>query len=74
MLTRYKCYLHAVTYKNSCIDCWAKSGQGTFAARKAEQLLERMEIMYKAGNEAKPTTHSNNSVLQAISGVLIRRP
>jgi len=51
---------------NSCIDCWAKSGQGTFGARKAEQLLERMDILYKAGDESvKPTAHTYNSVLLA---------
>lgn len=54
-----------VTY-NSCIDCWAKSGQGIFAARKAEKLLEKMETLYKNGDVSlKPTTRTYNSVLLA---------
>ena len=51
---------------NSCIDCWAKSRQAVFGARKAEQLLERMEAMFSAGDESvKPTAHTYTSVLHA---------
>lgn len=48
------------------IDCYAKSGQGTVGARKAEQILERMECMYSAGDDAvKPNVNTYNSVLSA---------
>ena len=51
---------------NSAIDAWAKSGEGTLGARRAEQLLHRMEDLYVAGDEnAKPTANSYNAVLSA---------
>ena len=51
---------------NSAIDAWAKSGEGTLGARRAEQLLHRMEDLYAAGDEnAKPTANSYNAVLSA---------
>jgi len=51
---------------NAAIDAWAKSGEGTLGARRAEQLLHRMEDLYAAGNEsAKPTANSYNAVLSA---------
>ncbi len=54
-----------VTY-NSVIDCYAKSRQGTAGARKAEQLLDQMESMYRAGDESvKPNVLTYNSMLSA---------
>ena len=35
---------------NSLVDCWAKSGEGTFGARKAEALLQEMQEMFDAGD------------------------
>lgn len=55
---------NTVTF-NAVIDCWAKSGQGTLAARKAEHLLQVMETMYAKGDQTvKPSAHTYNSVLQ----------
>jgi hypothetical protein len=54
-----------VTY-TSVIECYAKSKQGVVGARKAEEILERMESLYRAGDEdSKPTVNTYNSVLSA---------
>jgi len=51
---------------NALIDCWAKSGAGTFAARKAEALLQEMREMFDAGeNNIAPNLTSYNGVLNA---------
>lgn len=51
---------------NAMIDCWAKSGRGTYAARKAEALLREMEGMGKDGDvTVSPDIVSYNAVLNA---------
>ena len=51
---------------NSVIDCHAKSGQGTAGARKAERILERMEMMYIDGDKSvKPNVNTYNGVISA---------
>ena len=48
---------------NSLIDCWAKSGEGTLGARKAEALLQYMQDL---GDESlAPNLVTFNSVLNA---------
>ena len=65
MLRNMKIPPNAVCY-NVMMDLWAKSGQGTLGARKAEQLLQEMQDRYEAGNEAmKPTLVSYNALLNA---------
>ena len=51
---------------NALIDCWAKSGEGTFGARKAEAVLERMQAMFGAGDSSvAPDLVTFNAVLNA---------
>jgi hypothetical protein len=51
---------------NSAIDCWARSGEGTFGARKAEALLQEMLEMFDAGNvDVSPNIMTFNAVLNA---------
>jgi hypothetical protein len=51
---------------NAMIDCWAKSGRGTYAARKAEALLREMEDMCANGDATvSPNIVSYNAVLNA---------
>lgn len=51
---------------NALIDCWAKSGEGTLAARKAEAILHFMQEQYNLGNsELAPNLMTYNSVLNA---------
>jgi hypothetical protein len=51
---------------NALIDCWAKSGKGTFAARKAEALLEEMNEMYLLGDTyVAPNIVTYNAVLNS---------
>lgn len=51
---------------NALIDCWAKSGEGTFGARKAEALLQEMQDWYDRGEKyMAPTVVTFNSVLNA---------
>jgi hypothetical protein len=45
---------------NAVIDLWAKSGKGTFGARKAEALLKEMDEVC-----ASPNTITYNSVIQS---------
>ena len=48
----------------SILLAWAKSGEAD-AGEKAEQLLERMDEMYKRGNvEIKPDTVTYNTVIK----------
>jgi pentatricopeptide repeat protein len=54
---------------NSLISAWANCGEEG-AAQRAEEVLERMEAAYKAGDEEmKPTTVSYNAVIDAYSKV-----
>lgn len=51
---------------NALIDCWAKSGRGTFAARKAEALLREMEELCALGDQAvSPNIVTYNAVLNS---------
>eukprot|EP00977_Amphora_coffeiformis_P001945 scaffold370_cov176-Amphora_coffeaeformis.AAC.22 len=51
---------------NAMIDCWAKSKEGTFGARKAEALLQEMQKQYEAGDVTmQPDLISYNGVLNA---------
>jgi hypothetical protein len=51
---------------NALIDCWAKSGEGTLGARKAEALLQEMQTMYKAGDASMaPNIVTYNALLNA---------
>jgi hypothetical protein len=51
---------------NAMIDCWAKSGRGTYACRKAEALLKEMEDMCANGDATvSPNIVSYNAVLNA---------
>ncbi|KAG7342139.1 PPR: pentatricopeptide repeat domain containing protein [Nitzschia inconspicua] len=45
---------------NAVIDLWAKSGKGTYGARKAEALLREMDEL-----RASPNTITYNSVIQS---------
>jgi Pentatricopeptide repeat domain len=45
---------------NAVIDLWAKSGKGTYGARKAEALLREMDQL-----SASPNTITYNSVIQS---------
>lgn len=48
------------------LDAWAKSGGGRKAAERAEEILEWMDHLYKAGNdEVSPDTITFNAVLDA---------
>jgi hypothetical protein len=47
---------------NTVLDAWAKSGAGRQAAERAEEILEWMDRLYKAGNpEVKPDTITFNA-------------
>jgi hypothetical protein len=51
---------------NSLIDCWARSGEGTYGARKAEALLQEMQLLYERGDRSMaPDLISYNAVLNA---------
>jgi pentatricopeptide repeat protein len=51
---------------NSLIDCWAKSGRGTFGARKAEELLQEMQAQWENGDASMaPDIITYNAVLNA---------
>lgn len=51
---------------NAVIDCWAKSGEGTFGARKAEAILQEMQEHRDAGDfDLAPNIVSFNAVLSA---------
>jgi hypothetical protein len=51
---------------NALIDCWAKSGKGTFAARKAEALLKEMEEMCALGDSSvAPNIVTYNAILNS---------
>lgn len=51
---------------NSLIDCWARSGEGTFGARKAEALLQEMQTRFEAGDaDVSPNIMTFNAVLNA---------
>jgi hypothetical protein len=48
---------------NALIDCWAKSGRGTYAARRAEALLQEMEA--SDDSAVSPDIVTYNAVLNA---------
>ena len=51
---------------NALIDAWAKSGKGTFAARKAEALLTEMTDLFEQGDDTvSPNVVTYNAVLNA---------
>jgi hypothetical protein len=51
---------------NLVIDCWAKSGEGTYGARKAEALLQEMQDKFFAGDvDVSPNIMTFNAVLNA---------
>jgi hypothetical protein len=51
---------------NTVIDCWAKSGEGTFGARRAEALLQEMQDNFFAGDvDVSPNIVTFNAVLNA---------
>mmetsp|Transcript_90360 Transcript_90360/g.260513 ORF Transcript_90360/g.260513 Transcript_90360/m.260513 type:complete len:876 (-) Transcript_90360:45-2672(-) len=51
---------------NALIDCWAKSGRGTFAARKAEAILQEMEALGAQGDTTvSPNIVTYNAVLNS---------
>ena len=51
---------------NTVIDCWAKSGEGTYGARKAEALLQEMQDNFFAGDGVvSPNILTFNAVLNA---------
>jgi Pentatricopeptide repeat domain len=51
---------------NVLIDCWAKSGEGTYAARKAEAILQELQDNFFAGDiDAAPNSMTYNAVLNA---------
>lgn len=56
---------NTITY-NAVIDAWARSGKGTRGARKAEELLRRMQEKYEAGDHrVQPNSITWNGVLNA---------
>jgi pentatricopeptide repeat protein len=51
----------------ACIDAWSKSGYRGAAVR-AEQLLDKMEAKYLAGDsDLKPNTYTYNAVISALA-------
>ena len=51
---------------NTVIDCWARSGEGTFGARRAEALLQEMQDNFFAGDvNVSPNKMTFNAVLNA---------
>jgi hypothetical protein len=51
---------------NALIDCWAKSGKGTYAARKAEALLKEMDEMCALGDSSvAPNIVTYNAILNS---------
>jgi hypothetical protein len=51
---------------NSIIDCWARSGEGTYGARKAESLLQEMLDLFDDGDvDVSPNIVTFNAVLNA---------
>ena len=51
---------------NTVIDCWARSGEGTFGARRAEALLQEMQNNFFAGDvDISPNKMTFNAVLNA---------
>lgn len=60
-------YLKPTRYiYNTLIDCWAKSGHGTYGARRAEALFQEMEDMYASGDSSvSPNIVTWNAVLNS---------
>mmetsp|Transcript_26285 Transcript_26285/g.40323 ORF Transcript_26285/g.40323 Transcript_26285/m.40323 type:complete len:1208 (-) Transcript_26285:230-3853(-) len=57
-----------VTVYNALLNCWAKSGEKTMAARRAQDILEYMQTKYEAGNaDLKPNVQSYTLVLDALA-------
>jgi hypothetical protein len=51
---------------NACIDLWAKSGKGTFGARKAEALLKEMDEICASGDASiAPNVVTYNSLINS---------
>jgi hypothetical protein len=51
---------------NTVIDCWAKSGEGTYGARKAEALLQEMlDTAFAGDTDLSPNILTFNAVLNA---------
>jgi hypothetical protein len=51
---------------NALIDCWAKSGEGTLGARKAEAIVAEMHAQCEAGDiSMAPNAVSYNALLNA---------
>ena len=51
---------------NTVLDAWAKSGGGRSAAERAEEVMEWMDRLHKAGNEdVHPDTITFNAVLDS---------
>lgn len=48
---------------NAIIDAWARSGD-RMAPRRAEQILDHMDELYRAGNKGvKPDTYTYNTLI-----------